>query len=439
MKVAVLFSALALTAALPLGAQAATADDVKALVDQGKAAEAYALGRQHPEELGNPAFDFYYGVAATDAGHAGEGVLALERYVANFPDNQAARLELGRAYFVLGDDVRAREEFDNVQKSNPPAAVQANIQRFMDAIRARESQYKTTAGFYAEVGVGHDSNVNGGIGSSSITLNFLGFPTTFNVPASAAKQADNFLYAGAGGNVTKPIAPGVALFAAASADGKYNNHQTAFDQENVNLAGGASFIQDKNLWRLTGSYSELGVGHDWYRKATGVTGEVNHQLDELQILNGFIQYAKLDYQPPNDVRKADLWAMGVGYRKAFIGKWQPLLTIAPSIGTEHNTQNRPDLGRKFWGGRVAVAVTPAPKWSASVGASYQQSRYDAVDVLLGETRKDKYYGLDAALSYAIDRNWSVRGEYAHNDNKSNLALYEFKRDLYTIKLRYEFK
>src|SRR5581483_1999341 len=435
MRLAAAFSALAFAAALPLAVQAATADDVKALVEQGKAADAYALGRQHPEELGNPAFDFYYGVAAVDAGHAGEGVLALERYVANFPDNQAARLELARAYFVLGDAVRAREEFDNVQKSNPPSSVQANIQRLMDAIRARESQYKTTAGFYAELGVGHDTNVNGGVSSPNVTLPIFG-PVTLT---TGTKIADNFFYAGAGGNVTMPVAPGVALFGAASADGKYNNQQPSFDQENVNVAGGATYIQDKNLWRLTGSYGELGVGHDWYRKAMGVTGEVNHQIDELQMVNGFVQYAKLDYQPPNDVRNADLWAVGVGYRKAFIGSWQPLLSIAPSIGEEHNVKARPDQGRNFWGGRVALAVTPAPKWSASVGASYQESRYSGPDVLLLQTRKDRYYGLDGAVAYAIDRNWSVRGEYTHSDNKSNLALYEFKRDLYMIKLRYEFK
>src|SRR5438270_14003913 len=128
-----------LLVALPLCASAAVGDDVKALLDQGKAAEAYALGKQHPEELGNPAFDFYFGVAAVDAGHAGEGVLALERYIANFPENQTARLELARGYFVLGDNARAREEFDAVQKANPPASVQANIKRYMDAIRERES------------------------------------------------------------------------------------------------------------------------------------------------------------------------------------------------------------------------------------------------------------------------------------------------------------
>src|SRR4051812_37658779 len=110
-------AALACLAAVPCAAIAATADDVKALIDQGKAADAYALGKQHPEELGNPAFDFYYGVAAIDAGHAGEGVLALERYITNFPDNQQARLELARGYFVLGDDARAREEFDVVLKA----------------------------------------------------------------------------------------------------------------------------------------------------------------------------------------------------------------------------------------------------------------------------------------------------------------------------------
>src|SRR5262245_25155010 len=72
---------------------AAPADDLKTLVEKGDARGAYELGRKHPAELGNPVFDFYFGVAAIDSGHAGEGVLALERYVANYPDNIQARLE----------------------------------------------------------------------------------------------------------------------------------------------------------------------------------------------------------------------------------------------------------------------------------------------------------------------------------------------------------
>lgn len=60
-------------------ALAAPADDVKALIEKGNSAAAYVLGKQNPQELGNPVFDFYFGVAAVDSGHAGEGVLALER------------------------------------------------------------------------------------------------------------------------------------------------------------------------------------------------------------------------------------------------------------------------------------------------------------------------------------------------------------------------
>jgi hypothetical protein len=427
--------ALALSAALSLAAHAAPADDVKALLDQGKAADAYALGKAHPEELGSPTFDFFFGVAAVDAGHAGEGVLALERYIANFPDNRAARLELARAYFVLGDNQRAREEFDAVQKLNPPAAVQANVQRFMDAIRARESAYQTTAGFFAEMGVGYDSNVNAGVSAANITLPVFG-PVTL---LSGVKTADSFGYLAVGGNVTYPVAPGIALFGGASADTKLNRSDTAFDQQNANLAGGASFLQDKNLYRLTGSYNELGVGHDWYRKATGVAGEVNHQIDEFQMLSGSVQLARLDYQGANEPRNADLSGIGVAYRRALIGNWQPLFTLAANYGEERNTRSRPDLGRKFYGGRAAVAVTPAPRWALSAGLSYQEGKYDAADVLLGAVRKDRYYGLDAALSYALNANWSVRGEYQYSNNDSNLALYEFDRHLVALKLRYEFK
>ncbi|MBY0269506.1 MAG: hypothetical protein K2X06_06525 [Burkholderiales bacterium] len=129
---------------------AAPADDVKALLDKGDAAGAYALGKNHPDQLGNPQFDFFFGVAAIDSGRAGEGVLALERYVVNFPDNASARLELARGYFVMGDDQRAREEFNAVLNTKPPPAVAANIERFLDALRSRESAYRTTAGFLSK-------------------------------------------------------------------------------------------------------------------------------------------------------------------------------------------------------------------------------------------------------------------------------------------------
>lgn len=414
---------------------AAPADDLKALVEQGRAADAYALGKQHPNELGNPAFDFYFGIAAVDSGHAGEGVLALERYTANFPDNLTARLELGRGYFVLGDDARAREEFDTVLKANPPASVQANVQRFLDAIRSRESRYQTTAGFYVEAGIGHDSNVNGGVPGANLTLPGFGAVTLL----SGVEISDPYTHLGAGGNVTHPVAPGVSLFGAANVEAKRNWHDKLYDQNNYGFAGGVSVVQQKNLWRVTGSYGVLDVDDNRFRTVSGLGGEVHHQLDELNMLNANVQYAKLDYEGANSPRNANFYSLGAGWRRAFIGSGQPLLTLSGFAAHEDNDRNRPDLGRKLYGGRIALALTPAPRWSLAFGGTAQSSTYDGRDVLLGETRKDRYHGFDASAGYSLTRNWSLRGEYQYANNDSNLALYEYKRHLVLLKVRYEYK
>jgi hypothetical protein len=415
--------------------RAAPADDIKALVEQKNPAAAYELGKQNPDQIGLPVFDFYFGVAAIDSGHAGEGVLALERYVVNFPDNLEARLELARGYFVLGEDARASEEFNNVLKANPPPNVAANIERFQSALRSRESAYQTTSQVYAELGYGHDTNVSGGVSSPGINLPVFGNVT---VGQNGVKAPSDFTWLALGGNITYPISPGLVAFASGQVDGKFNNSASQFNQNNLSLNGGLTYLKDKNLFRVTASHADVEVDHARFRAVDGISGELNHQLDEFQSLGPFIQMARLSYTGDNQPRDSDFRILGMNYRKAFIGDYQPLFTATANFGNELNIKNRPDLGRDIYGGRVGIAVTPAPSWGLSLGATYQKSRYQGPDVLLLTTRMDDYYALDAVASYAFSRNLSVRGEVTLSNNKSNLALYEYRRDIYAVKLRYEF-
>lgn len=431
-----LFFWLILLVSLSPLAHAAPADEVKTLLEQGKPAEAYALGREHPEALGTPAFDFYFGVAAIDTGHAGEGVLALERYLVNFPGNVQAKLELGRGYFVLGEDARAREEFNEVLETNPPPAVVANIDRFLNAIRARESAYRTTAGLFVEIGYGYDSNVNGGVGSPNINLPVL---NNVVVPQAGVKAGSSFTWLAAGGQISHPVAPGLAVFASGQVDGKFNNSATQFDQNNVAVSAGGTYLKDKNLYRVTASHAEVAVDDTRFRNVNSLAGEWHHQLDELQTISPFAQYARLTYTGNNQPRDADFYAVGLGYRRAFIGNWQPLLTATVNVGQEHNTEGRADLGRDIYGGRIALAVTPAPQWALSMGGTYQKSRYQGQDSLLLTTRKDNYYAVDAVASYAYTRNLSLRAELLLSKNDSDLALFEFRRDTLVFKVRYDFK
>jgi hypothetical protein len=260
------------------------------------------------------------------------------------------------------------------------------------------------------------------------------------VDATGVRAAADFLYAAIGGEIIHPIAPGLAVFANGRLDTKNNSGElpSRFDQNNIIVNGGLTYLLDKNLWRFMASHATVEVDNKRFRDVDSLSGELSHQIDELQSAGPFVQLARLNYMGDNEPRNADFYAAGANYRKAFIGPFQPLLTVSASVADEHNTQNRPDLGRTMWGGRVAVAVTPAPKWSAAVGVAYQNSKYSAQDPLLLTTRKDDYYALDATVGYAFSRHLSLRGELLLSDNKSNLELYEYKRNIIGAKLRYDF-
>ena len=429
----------ALCCAVSGAALAATADDMRALLDQGRPAEAYALGLKHPEELGQPDFDFNYGIAAIDAGHAGEGVLALERYVIQFPDNDRARLELARGYFVLGELVRAREEFDNVSRKNPPPSVQATIDRFMDSIRAQEGRYTTTSSFYLEVGGGVDSNVNSGVTNQVINIPTLG---AIQLAQGGVKSRDDFLQIGAGGNISHPIAPGVSLIGGLSYEGKNNEKDVnkQFDLQTLGGYGGFSIVKDRNLWRVTASASSLTVGSARFRDVESLGAEWHRQIDELNTFSLFGQYARLNYQQ-SPINNSNFSGLGVGWQRNFVARMQPILQLQAVLGKEQNIASPVQnfLSRDLVSLRAGLSFTPAPKWGAYLTLNYTPSRYQDTDPLLGVKRRDDYASLDGGVSYHWTKSASVRLSYLHADNRSNTDLHKYDRDVLTMMVRYEIK
>jgi len=443
------------------GAWAGAGEDIKSLLEQGKADEAYQLGRGQPEQLGDPVFDFYYGVAAINAGHAGEGVLALERYLLNYPENRAARLELARGYFVLGEDARARDEFQSVLAAGSSDAEKTTIGRYLDAIRARESRYLPSAAGYVELGLGVDSNINGGAKS-----NDLGVLGAINTRSTALHASDTFTSLAAGVQGTYPLAPGVALFGGLSFDTKlhHKNNHDIFDLGSFTGLGGVSYIKNSELFRAYAGRSLIEVDDQIFLANTNVNGEWQHQVDDANRYSLGLQYAWLRYRdtnavtmlgaPPvlsiNTARNADFAAISTGWTHSFAHPMQPTLALGASYGEERNDGHRRGvandeltrkrLSRDVYGLRAMLSLAPWPQWGASVGYFYQQSDYQAnFGVGIGEPRKDRYQSVDAALSYFYSKNLSVRGELMYADQQSNVPIYIYDRSLFALKLRYDFK
>ena len=86
----------------------------------------------------------------------------LDEAIANFhailvrrPNLVRVHLEIARAFFLKGEDGLARRHFQLVLGGEPPEPVVANIQRFLNAIRARR-RWQAWFG----LGIAQDSNVN---------------------------------------------------------------------------------------------------------------------------------------------------------------------------------------------------------------------------------------------------------------------------------------
>ena len=93
--------------------------EAEILIKKGKPSDAYALLEPLEfEHSGDTRFDYLMGIAALDSGIPGRATLALERVLAVDPEHAAARLDLARAYFQLGDLPRAKTEFALTLKRN---------------------------------------------------------------------------------------------------------------------------------------------------------------------------------------------------------------------------------------------------------------------------------------------------------------------------------
>jgi hypothetical protein len=445
---------------LPLAATATPSEDIKALLEQGKPAEAYELGHGQPDQLGDPLFDFFYGISALDANHAGEGVLALERYLLNFPANRSARFHLARGYFILGEDQRARDEFENLL-TDASGAEKIALERYLDAIRARESRYLPTTTGWIEAGIGYDSNLNAGTRS-----NDLGVLGVISTTSTAIHARDNFTSLAAGIQGTYPIAPGVEFFGLLSGEVRqsWSKQNNIFDPANLGGQAGVSLLQDRNIYRAFVGRTMYQVDDSRFLTNTNLNGDWQYQYDELNRFNLGVQSADLHYTDtfsvvdrslpavasPNTVRNASFTALNGGWTRALPAlPMQPTVFVGGSYGEEHNHGNLAGIPnnsgviqmntRDVYGFRANVSFVPMPQWGASIGFFYQESKYKAPWGAMTDNRRDRYNAIDGSLSYFYSKDITIRAEAAIANQRSNFPLFTYDRDILAIKVRYDFK
>jgi hypothetical protein len=422
-------------------AQDALLDRARALIQQKQYKQAYALLEpQEQARAGDVNYDYLFGIAAIDSGQLTRGVFALERVLAVNPNHAQARAEIARAYFLMGENRTARQEFQNVKASRPPAEVDATVDRFLNALDARERSRHTGVTGYIELGLGHDSNINSATSATSFAIPAFG-GAVFTLAPGANEQDDQYRTLGAGVSGRIGITDSIGLVGSASLESK-SNFNYEFDTAAVNGSGGLSIRGTGGTeWIIALQGQKYYVDNNTFRDASGGVAQYRTNVTPNDQVSVYAQYTQLRYPGVLEVRDADRTVFGGAWAHAYSGvSGSPVSYAGLYFGKEDpKRDNVPHFGHDVVGARLGGQIGLTEKWTFTASGNFEQRKYGGPDPLFLVERDDKELQLRGALIYQFDKNWSVTPSVTLTKVSSNIIVNEYDRWMAAITGRYDFR
>ena len=393
-------------------------EQAKNALRDGRSETAYQLLVQYEINWsGEDAFDYLFGVAALDSGHAGDAIFSLQRLVARQPDFSGARLELARAYYDVGDNELARIEFARIQSENPPPNVAQTVSDYMAAIEIKSREYQSSAQYYIEVGGGYDSNAPAST-DENIFLNFVLNPTNLEQSSAFAKVT-------LGGFWNNPISPSSQVLFNARVDHRANPSVHFVDASNIDLGAAWSWKSGESAASIAANslFSALDGGYN--KRDIGVMGTYVRQISDSWTVAGFVRGGAIRFEEAAlAIRDVDQVLYGLSLSQDF-------KSAQMSISLTGNTDDAVDAGEQFSADGYGVRFTN--NWYRKGGsvifldASATKTEYDTQ--FFGLDREDDLYAitLGSAWSQFPSKGWVTTLNLNYSVKNSTVSLYEFDR------------
>jgi len=432
-------------------ALAALLREADVLIRAGKPAQAYQLLEPREGDYsGEIAFDYMLGIVALDTGKPDRATIAFERVLMTNPNFTGARLDLARAYFAMGSDDLAKNEFQIVLSQSPPENAKEVVQKYLAAIEERQLARVQRLSGYVETSFAADSNV------TAVTSDFTkGVQTTFGIPGvlptgSSIKRSGTSAGVAAGVDLIRLVdeEKGVSLFAGAELREKIYNI-SELNSSNLDLRGGASIARGDDTYRVfvsLGEYRQTGMneGTNANRETPALGADWRRKIGERDQVSVSTQYSKPRYatQPTQDT---DQIMVSASWLHIFEGKTVPL--VFASLMRSVDNAVRPlatgsDVSHTTTGLRVHFQMTPIADTDVFLSGGVSLRNDDSLNARSALT--PPVYGRDVTKDVAIGFNyrpwpkWAVKGQVAAFRNDSNLELYQYRRTEATLSLRYDF-
>ena len=218
-----------------------------------------------------------------------DAITALRTILIDRPDLVRVRLELARAFFLNEDDSLARDHFERVLAGNPPPSVVANVQLFLDSIRARRrwSTYLGVA-LLPSTNIGRDPHEN-----TIITIPGL---SDFPFRPDETRKSGVGISVWAGGEYHYPLAERVRLLLGSDATlQQYPGKE--FDQISLSGHVGPSWQAGRNTEiSLLANVRKNWLGASPYSSDIGAKLQVEHWLTQRINFTGQAYWQRSEFR-----------------------------------------------------------------------------------------------------------------------------------------------
>lgn len=412
----------------------ANGDTLKSLIEKGKTEAAYKYGIKNFEEhAGDPLFDLYFGISAIETGHIERAIMSFERILMIYPQQHRARLELGRAYFIIGNYERAKPEFEEILNTSAPESVKQKVKNFLDEIDKRIAERSVNFSAYIDFAVGHDSNINGATAYDEVYIPF--FSDYFQLTEDSQAISSAFAELELGVKYERSISKISSWYTAASIANKSNSATSDYDTNLFNLSGGYSWRGNKNSFQVPLSLQLLTMDGEESRYSFSATAVWSRSLDKSTTFNSFWQIGSNNFPGSSD-RDVDTSMLGLSLtdsegRSTVSVNAMYAVEIPRGDALEHNGKSTASLG---FSSRYIVSN----KDIINMLISASIVEYDDASPLFDQAREDEMITLVLAWKRMYNRKIGINAEFMFTENMSNQDLYDYDRAILKTGIRYQF-
>ena len=402
----------------------------RALLQDGHAEQAWRLlSPLEPQHAGDVEFDYLLGIAALESARPNRATFILERVVAMHPGHMAARLEMARAYFALGDYERSAREFNLIQESAASPESRALARSYLARMpgRSQGSAVEQRLSGYLELTVGRDTNVSAASAQGGVLLPGLG--AEFLADPLSRRRPDDFSAIGANVEYSHPLGSGLALVGSADLRQRWNSEMDEFDTGVADLQ--LALLQPldhRDRLQYSVRHHDFHLDNHRYRETQTLTAQWARSLTARERVGLSAEVYRIRYHR-DDARPggSNLLAIGATATHLLHERTRTWVVVGLHLGHDNAVAGRADGDRQLHGFSVSGQRRLVTGVEGFARYSLLRSQYAQQNPDFDITRRDRQHDAAIGLSWQMTKAWSLRPQVLHTRNRSNLPLNAYSR------------